>query len=325
MRGPKVPDPKILILTDGKIGDLVQCRGVAARLSGQENIVEKVVSPDWWHSLPFSFIGVQKGDRRGEPNSPLNDPLPDLVIASGRRTLPYLRAMQAQRSTSQKPLMAFLKDPRSGRGVADFVWAPVHDRLTGKDVLSTHTSPHGLSDAVLTDAAKSAAKRFVKLNAPFCGVVLGGDSGAVKWNEAMSADFANVLRQLPKHETILVTTSRRTPDCLIATVENLKAERSVWSGDGSDNNPYFEILMHSQRLIVTGDSHNMVSECLATGKPVYVFRPNGLQKKLHGFLDAMEDSGAIKPTSDLTAYAPIKLDATVEIADAISRRLADSR
>jgi len=78
---------KILILTDGKIGDLVQCRGVAARLEKPSQITEAVVSPNWFHALPLPYIGIQKSDKAGQPNSPMNEPHPDLVIASGRRTI----------------------------------------------------------------------------------------------------------------------------------------------------------------------------------------------------------------------------------------------
>ena len=43
---------KILILTDGKIGDLVQCRGVASTLTEPELVSEVVVEPNWLTALP---------------------------------------------------------------------------------------------------------------------------------------------------------------------------------------------------------------------------------------------------------------------------------
>ena len=315
-------DLKIMILTDGKIGDLVQCRGVAARIADSSNIVEKVIAPDWWHSLPFPFIGVQKSDLRGQPDSPFNDPLPDLILASGRRTIPYLRTFKAKRSSNKKPMMVFLKDPRSGRGVADLVWAPVHDRLNGTDVITTHTSPHGLTSEALASAGKSAAHRFADFQGKTTGVILGGDSGSVKWSDKTADDFANVVRSLPDDETILVTPSRRTPDCLKKAIQNIADHRTLWYWDGSGDNPYFEILTHCNRLVVTGDSHNMVSECLATEKPVYVHQPPGLSKKLQKFLQAMETLNAIKSAGDWDPFDPIKIDATLEISEAIKDRIS---
>ena len=46
---------KILILTDGKIGDLVQCRGVASVLTEPDRVTEVVVEPGWLTALPLPF------------------------------------------------------------------------------------------------------------------------------------------------------------------------------------------------------------------------------------------------------------------------------
>ena len=47
---------KILILTDGKIGDLVQCRGVASVLTEPDMVTEVVVEPGWMTALPLPFM-----------------------------------------------------------------------------------------------------------------------------------------------------------------------------------------------------------------------------------------------------------------------------
>ena len=248
-------------------------------------------------------------------------PLPDLILASGRRTIPYLKLFRKLRGAQPKPLIVFLKDPRSGRGAADFIWAPVHDGLPGEHVLSSHTSPHGLSEELLTNALRDAKARFSNVKSPVAGVILGGDSGAVKWDETSSQAFASTLSSLPPEETLIVTPSRRTPQVLKDAVSALKQDRDIWFWDEEGSNPYFEILAFADRLIVTGDSHNMVSECLASGKPVYVHRPPNLQKKLIAFLDVMEKMGAIRAAGDWDEFTPVSIDATDEIAAAIDRLL----
>ena len=322
-----MPDPvpsslRILILTDGKIGDLIQCRGVAARLAEAQQIEERVVEPDWFHALPLPFIPVQKKDRPGQPGSPFPDTLPDLVLASGRRTIPYLRSLRQMRGHNSRPLIVFLKDPRMGRRHADFVWAPVHDQLSGKGAISTHTSPHTLSAKALAQAAASAKTRFADRATPRFGLILGGDSGSVKWDSAMASDLVSQLELIPSDTGIIATPSRRTPDVLMDAVQSFIDKRSGWLWNRSGINPYAEILSHADTLIVTGDSHNMVSECLASGRPVFVYRPKGLQPKLHRFLDAMEAQGSVRPLSGgLVDFEPTKLDATQEIAEAIGNQL----
>ncbi len=313
---------KILILTDGKVGNLVQCQGVASHLTKAEFIEEKAVSPRKLWSLPFPFIPVQISDRAGKDGSPLNQPFPDLIIASGRRTLPYLRAIKRLRNNSKTPLLVYLKDPRMGGKVPDFIWAPTHDKLTGTNIFSTHTSPHTMTKIALAKASKSAKSRFLNYPAPVTGIILGGNSGSVQWDTSTIQLFTSQLEKLPNEGSYLITPSMRTPRPLLDSVTNALKHRKCWVWDRKGENPYLQILTLSDRLIVTGDSHNMVSECLTTNKPIFVHRPAQLQTKLHEFLDTMEQLKAVKNLEHgLINFKPVKFDATLEIATAIQNKL----
>ena len=61
----------------------------------------------------------------------------------------------------------------------------------------------------------------------------------------------------------------------------------IW--DGKRKNPYFGILAHADSLIVTGDSVNMVSEAIATGKPVYIFQLSGGNSKFDLFHKRLQE------------------------------------
>lgn len=65
---------------------------------------------------------VDPREAPGRPGSPLRPPWPDLVVASGRRAVAYLRAVK--RASGGRCFTVFLKDPRTGPGAADIVWAP---------------------------------------------------------------------------------------------------------------------------------------------------------------------------------------------------------
>jgi mitochondrial fission protein ELM1 len=305
---------RIWILTDGKIGDLVQCRGVARHWSDAE-IVERVVVPKEFWAWPIPLLPVAPSERPDHPGSPIAPPFPDLLIASGRRTVPYLRAVKA---VNGETTIVFLKDPRGfGRRAADFIWAPVHDGLVEKaNVIATHTSPHGITAERLAEA-KGAAP-IDALGDNITGVVLGGDSGAVKWDDAQSVAFAKLLAKACANQTVAITPSRRTPQVLRDAVTTA-LPHAYFDADGSQ---YVTLLASSGQIIVTGDSHNMVSEALATGAPVHVYRPQNLQPKLNGFLDAMEEVGAVKGlAAPLVQFSGVRIDATQEIAAAISHHL----
>lgn len=62
----------------------------------------------------------------------------------------------------------------------------------------------------------------------------------------------------------------------IASVPNF-----IWDGNGF--NPYFGILGMADYLVVTCDSVNMISEALATGKPVNVANLPGGSPKFESF------------------------------------------
>ena len=64
--------------------------------------------------------------------------------------------------------------------------------------------------------------------------------------------------------------------------------------NGYGKNPYLGILAHADCFIVTGDSVNMVSEAIATGKPVHVFKDFGGSKKFDRFHTSLEKLGVTK-------------------------------
>ena len=160
------------VLTDGKAGDEVQCLGVAEEL-GLTPQVRRVAprAPFVW-LMPWGPIDPREAPAR--PGSPIAPPFPDILIASGRRAVPYLRAVK--RASGGRTFTAFLKDPRTGTGAADFIWVPQHDKLRGPNVLATLTSPHRISPKRLADAAGSLPPEIAGLPKPRVALLVGGDS-----------------------------------------------------------------------------------------------------------------------------------------------------
>ena len=69
-----------------------------------------------------------------------------------------------------------------------------------------------------------------------------------------------------------------------------------------------------RRIIVTGDSHNMVSETLASSAAVYIYCPSGLSAKLSWFVGQVVTQGFGRLLDDSAPqYARTPLDATPEI------------
>jgi hypothetical protein len=310
------------LITDGKMGDLAQCLGVAERL---ELMAEsRVVAP----RAPFRWLmpwgGIDPAEAPLRPSSPIAAPFPDLAIASGRRAAAYLRHVKA--ASRGRTFTLFLKDPRSGTGTADLLWVPAHDRLRGSNVLTTLTGPHRISPERL-DAARTRPAPWLKDQRPLLGVLLGGRSKDFAWNSDDEARLLTALNSVTERGfRLIVTPSRRTALPLLRAIQKLCFERGgyVWNFEGE--NPYLSILAHADHLLVTADSTNMVGEAVATGKPVHLFRPAGGSRKIDQFVRGVEVLGAIRPFQPpLEAFTYHPIDATPEIAVALARRFQEFR
>ncbi|MEO0382154.1 MAG: mitochondrial fission ELM1 family protein [Pseudomonadota bacterium] len=307
-----------LILTDGKMGDLAQCRGVANALGAP--IDEIVVKP----GKIAAMLARTGKDPNFEEALAAIDIAPNVVLASGRRAAPYLKTMKAQ--WGHETLTVFLKDPRTGASAADLIWVPTHDALRGSNVITTHTGPHGHTAQRRAKAGSALRAQLARYPRPWLGVLLGGATKKVKYEQATIDGLIQAVATAGKNAgSILITPSRRTPMELTEALGTVHRHTWVWDGNplaDSLANPYPGMLGACDAFIVTGDSHNMVSEALSAGKHTMVFRPTGLPKKFTRFLDSMESEGAITPPGtaqfDRTQDS---IDATSFIASAITERL----
>lgn len=309
------------MLTDGKAGDRVQCVGVAEHLGLV--IDERVVRP----RRPWSWFAPHgQPDPRealGRSGGPLRLPAADIVIASGRRTVPHLRVL-----TRRAPdvFTVFLKDPRVGADAADLVWVPQHDTLRGSNVVVTLTSPSQVTPAKLEACRRAPDPRLAALPAPRVAMVLGGPNARSRFDAAVMARLRDCAsRILADGWSLMITPSRRTPTALVERLAALAGEPGLaervflWDGEGA--NPYLDMLALADALIVTADSANMLSEATLTGAPVHVFEPDGGHPKLRRFVDGLIAHGAARRwTGRIEAFTYQPLDATPIIAAAIEDR-----
>ena len=310
--------PSIWVLTDGKIGDDVQCIAVASALTS--TFEKKVIAPQapWSWLAPWGPI-----DPRDKPTAHMSvlkgDP-PDLVIASGRRAIPYARVVKKR--SAGRSRVVILKDPRFGRDQADFIWAPAHDRVRGANVFSTLTSPHHLA-AALEESKNNPCADIAALAKPLLGVVLGGPSGGARYGKNDAIDLAGRLELAARgFGGVAITPSRRTPNAFLEVLREALPKEKFYLWDRTGDNPYVDILAHTEALIVAADSHNMMSEAMAAGCGVYAYRPPGLSGKMQFFVEALKQDHGVREFDNTSApFKTTPFDATPAIVDAIRARL----
>jgi mitochondrial fission protein ELM1 len=311
------------LITDGAAGGVAQLRGVAQALGAHETV--KTVAPGWPWSALAPFGPVPPAERFGTPGSQFAPPWPAIALATARRTIPYLVALR--KASGGATFTVVLQDPRRRASIADLVAAPAHDRIEGGNVVKTLTSPGPFTPARIAALRATHHHDIAALPSPRIAVIVGGPNAIYRYSQDAIARLSRSLRALAAQgASFLVTPSRRTPPelkyAVAAALED--APRIVWNGEGE--NPYPAFLAHADLFLVTADSVNMASDAAATGRPIYVFTPEGGSRKFDRFHRGLRDYGATRPLPDPVGplddwtYAP--LDAASEIAREIERRAA---
>jgi len=299
----------------------VQVRGVADALGLAAQWKEVRPRALWRLAAPWG--PVDPAERFGDPGGPFSPPWPTIALATGRLSIPYVRALRRHAGIATYTVV--LQDPKTGPRTADLIWVPEHDRRRGPNVMTTLTAPHSYSPARLAELGQTLPEPIAALPPPRVAVVLGGKNGVYRFTEADDDRFEASLRSCAGlGASFLITSSRRTHRRLLDAVRRATegAPHLIW--DGSGENPYPAFLAHADHFIVTADSVNMTGEPCATGKPVWVFEPSGGSPKFRRFHEALRRYGATRPLPETVRsletwnYAP--LDSARQIAREIERR-----
>lgn len=307
------------LITDGKAGHEAQAEGVAEALG-----------LDWeWRRVAPKGLALLLAPWGPAPRDfACAPPWPEIAIGVGRTAMPSLRRLH--RRAGPSTFVVALQDPRTSSRIADLIWVPEHDRRRGQGVVTTLTSPHRFTPALLGRLRTAADPAIDSLPSPRVMLAIGGAAKVWRYTEADVARLASAIADIGRSgASFMVTPSRRTPaDVLAAVATALQPFPHILYG-GGDDNPYARFLAKADAVVVTADSVSMTGEALATGRPVYVFRPTGGSAKFLRFHDRLVACGA---TRLLSADERINFDwghapilAAETIADEIAQRILNRR
>lgn len=316
------------IVTDGRLGMINQCRGLAAAL-GVDAEEKKIELAAPWRWLPPALTPARLSILAAA-SDPLTPPWPDLLLGTGRRSV--APALAVKRASGGRTYCVQIQNPDVALDKFDLVIAPSHDQLRGSNVISTQGSLHGVTAAVLDAAGTRFARSVARLPRPLIAVLLGGNNAVYRMDDSVSGRLADALAGLAADDGygLAITASPRTPDSATAIVKQrlaaalANAQAVFW--DGSGDNPYLGYLAHADAIIVTADSVNMVTEAAATGKPVHIVDLPGGSDKFRRFHAAMAAAGITRPfTGAIEHWSYTVPDDTARVAAEILRRLEQRR
>ncbi len=308
------------VLSDGKPGMENQCLGLA-RAIGIPTVVKRVHTRAPWAWLPPAawiapFLAL------GPDSDPLAPPWPDLLVGSGRQSVPF--SIAVRRASAGRCRTVQIQNPAVAPDNFDLVVAPRHDRLVGANVIVTRGAMHLVTAATLATAAAELRPTIAGLARPLVVALIGGTKEAYRLTPARTARLAGELKAMVAGcgGTLLVTPSRRTGRANVAALRRTLADTNARIWDGRDRNPFLGWLGLADAIVVTCDSVSMVSEACATGKPVLVAMLDGGNAKFRAFHAGLEADGATRRfRGRLENWTGAPLDDIAELAAEIRRRL----
>ncbi|MCW5577512.1 MAG: mitochondrial fission ELM1 family protein [Dokdonella sp.] len=265
---------------------------------------------------------VRRGRCATSATTALAPPWPALAIGCGRRAALATRALR--RWSAGRCWCVQILDPRIDSAAFDLVIAPAHDRLAGGNVIASI----GALNPVDADWLAAGRNRFAALGTlpgPRTAVLVGGSTRAQRLDQTyFDALLERLQAQHASHGgSFMFSVSRRTPTAVAHWLRQRRATLPgmFWSGPADGDNPYAGLLGWADRIVVTPDSVNMISEACATGRPVHTFAPRPLGGKLAAFHAALRASGHLRELGDpAPPVLPPPLAETREIGAIVRER-----
>ena len=305
---PPAPEPAAeapcWIVTDGAAGNVRQATALAAAMRVRTLDIVLALRAPWSWLAPRLTRGMRLAIR-GESRRHLAPPWPAMVIGCGRRAAVltrYLREISAGRTFAVQIL-----DPRIDPAHFDLVVAPRHDALGGANVIQTLGALNPVDDAWLA-AGVAEFPTLRQLPQPRTALLIGGPRKGLEMSDAWFDDTLARTAALVARDrgSLMITCSRRTPERWRAHLHGLLRDgcTHLWTGARDGVNPYQGYLGAADRIVVTPDSVNMLSEACATGRPVLTSLPAGARGRVAALHAELRDQGwlhALDADIDLAA------------------------
>lgn len=307
---------QICYISDGKAGHRAQMLGLVAGLKRQScpaHLTEIAVQQLSWFGLLLCWLS--HGLLKRLPTVFKSLPLPDLIAGVGHRThwkVILVKKILQRKNSQLKSLI--LMQPSLPLGWFDYLIIPRHDHppLQAR-VLVTE----GVLNPLTNEQRHQAGRNLV---------LIGGPSKRHGWSEAdLIAQLQHVIQQ-HGHESLILSTSRRTPagflqhECLKQLHSSKHSAITVYPVEETPAGWLFEQLQLASTVWVTEDSVSMLYEALTAGCTVHLIQmPRLKQDRITCAVDDLLAQGLVKSLSKKVIDSGHKI--TLNEADRAARWL----
>jgi mitochondrial fission protein ELM1 len=220
------------------------------------------------HLVPPSLLGASFASLTAQSRQALHPPWPDLILGIGHRSVPA--ALAIREKSGGRSRLVRLGNPRVDPRRFDMVITTPQYRVP--DAPNVIRLEVGLNTATKVQPTREESEWLAKLPRPHRVVLIGGDTFMWTLRAAKVADAARALKAKPGGSTIAVSSARTRKTVVGAVAEALRGSDHflVWGGFPR----YSLLLADADEIYVTADSVAMVSDAIATGKPLGLIEPD---------------------------------------------------
>ncbi len=278
------------VIHDGASGNRRQAISLAKALGWrfEEKIIKSSGLSKWF--APRLFPTIKRPFDKTFSEAVQNPPA--YAIGCGRQAALATRLLKQEGSFAIQIL-----NPRLPSHHWDLVIAPAHDLVTGSNVISTIGSLHDVTSSSL-ELWRAQVSALTSLKCPRTLVLIGGPSRMASFNEGLiEVMFSKLEYELAMHGgSLIICGSRRTPKHVAEKIRDRFTDSNfpVWFDDSDGDNIYHSAIAHADRIVLTPDSVNMISEACATALPVFIAEPERAMGRMKIFLDHLLKIGRVK-------------------------------
>jgi hypothetical protein len=307
---------KGLLLTEGMHGMISQVEGLAKALN-LDFIHERIELNNFWEFLPPKITPVKNFVFKNKIDRDFN-----IVISCGRKSV--IPSIYLKKKFKNKIMNIHIQDPKVSLNNFDFVVAPEHDGLMGKNVLTSKGAIHYLRSEEL-DLNENYLTSKMSKEKKIVTLIVGGPNKYYDFNDInIEKIFLKIEKNFIQNGYQLIfIPSMRTPASIIKKAEDFFDKNQIIIQD-VNKKAYLSSLKLADHIVVTCDSTSMISEAAITGKPIYVAQMPAIKnnKRFKHFFNLFETLNITKNLQDSIEYWEYEiLDETNKISSYIKEKI----
>ena len=308
---------KGILLTQGMHGMISQVEGLAKALD-IDFTHHKVELNHFWKLIPPNLSPISQSVFKK-----INHDDFDVIISCGRKSV--IPSIHLKKNSNREVINIHIQDPKVNLNHFDFIVAPEHDAIEGKNVINTKGAIHYLTENEISENKDYLSSFIKKDERKIWALIMGGPTKYYDYStKNMKHIFTALYKLLKKHNfQLVVIPSMRTPINTIHYAREFFGENHTVIED-VDKKAYLSALAIAENIVVTCDSSSMISEAALTGKPIYIasILPKKNDKRFQRFRNLFRELNIIRNLGEeVEIWSYEKLDETNRVANIIKQKI----